>query len=160
MKVFKVRWRWTTLEKKTFKLKWQVFCNISGSKKCLTTYLILFTESSGNINLPTYFQILYLVYNMEFFPTLLIQAEGYHFTIRPHRWKNLTWKFSQKDQPLLLNYLFEDLHEQLHHQEPCCCEDHIQIFGDENVLKEQKQLAECHSMTNFWEAAVDFPHQL
>ena len=87
MKVFKVRWRWTTLEKKTFKLKWQVFCNISGSKKCLTTYLILFTESSGNINLPTYFQILYLVYNMEFFPSLLIQAGGYHFTIRPHRWK-------------------------------------------------------------------------
>ena len=141
-----------------------MFCNISGSNKCLTTYLILFTESPGYINyLLACFQILYIydILSWNFFPfLLLIEAGGYHFTIRPHRWKNLTWKFSQKDQPLLLNYLFEDLHEQLHHQEPCCCEDHIQIFGDENVLKEQKQLAECHSMTNFWEAAVDFPHQL
>ena len=141
-----------------------MFCNISGSNKCLTTYLILFTESPGYINyLLACFQILYIndILSWNFFPfLLLIEAGGYHFTIRPHRWKNLTWKFSQKDQPLLLNYLFEDLHEQLHHQEPCCCEDHIQKFGDENVLKEQKQLAECHSMTNFWEAAVDFPHQL
>ena len=38
-----------------------MFCNISGSNKCLTTYLILFTESPGYINyLLACFQILYI----------------------------------------------------------------------------------------------------